>query len=106
MVFYVCTLHYNTVTVEAAGVAFRGLLLQGRVEADDTTPAGTFSFLNQNLRLSSCTPPNVSPSGSNDIIACESGHTFVPCINPTSSALSLISRVHGFVPLSQNRTVV
>ena len=39
---------------------FRGVLLQGRLAADDTTPAGTFAVTDPLTRLSSCTPPAVS----------------------------------------------
>ena len=39
---------------------FRGVFLQGRLVADDTTTAGTFAATDSQTRLSSCTPPEVA----------------------------------------------
>lgn len=35
-------------------------MLQGRVLADDSTPAGTFEATDNQTQLSACSPPNVS----------------------------------------------
>ena len=37
-------------------------MLQGRLLADDTTPAGTFTVTDTSTSLSLCSPPNVSAS--------------------------------------------
>lgn len=40
---------------------FRGLLIQSRLVADDTTPVGVFSLVdNRNTRRSFCSPRSVS----------------------------------------------
>ena len=60
--------HSNTCTHTSMAVTirstdnntFQGVLLQGRVMADDTTAAGTISSDDPNLRQSDCTPPGVS----------------------------------------------
>lgn len=54
--------HCNAVTVRSISGAeqFRGVLLQARLVADDTTPVGSFTATDPNTRLSSCTPPEVS----------------------------------------------
>ena len=42
-------------------IPFKGLLVQGRLVVDDAASVGTWSVLDQdNTRLSSCTPPEVS----------------------------------------------
>ena len=49
-----------TVRSTTSGVNLRGVLLQGRLVADNTTPAGTFTVTDDNTELSACTPPEVS----------------------------------------------
>ena len=55
----ICYLHAVTVS-GVNNEQFRGVLLQGRLVADDTTTAGTFAATDPLTRLSSCNPPMVS----------------------------------------------
>ena len=56
-----CTHTSMAVTVRSTdNDTFQGVLLQGRVMADDTTAAGTISSDDPNLRQSDCMPPEVS----------------------------------------------
>ncbi len=48
---------------------FRGILLQGRLIADDTTPAGTFVNTDSQTEISACSPPEVCNL---PILYCES----------------------------------
>ena len=48
---------------------FGGVLLQGRLVADDVTPAGTFNVTDDNTRLSDCTPPEVSVVSNHHILS-------------------------------------
>lgn len=42
-----------------ASQQFRGILLQGRLQADDSTPVGSFTATDPNTRIGSCTPAEV-----------------------------------------------
>ena len=42
------------------GGVFRGFLVQGRLLADESTPVGVFSVIDSSLKLSVCSPRNVS----------------------------------------------
>ena len=55
-----CTLKILVQLFPPFGTPFRGVMLQGRVLADDTTPAGTFIVTDPNTQLSSCSPPEVA----------------------------------------------
>lgn len=59
------------VTVRSVGAPqqFRGILLQGRLQADDTTPVGSFTVTDPNTRIDSCTPPEVRKLRTNNYLA-------------------------------------
>ena len=61
--YFICSKIYSVVRIDSNNMnnSFKGILVQGRQQADGTSPLGTVIVLEPSTtKLSACTPPAVS----------------------------------------------